>query len=275
MTLPFDCPPARTAARPVKQKETATVNRPTLDNTIARWARAGIVFGARPSARTPALERLLIDTARHAPDSARLFNHVLAWLSQYDAFVARHRLKQLALTELDDAARPVLGLLLDLAIDHGASRTLNTAAKVCGRSDPPRPLFAVHAASSTRRGLAENTASARSRARGLWAPDAAVRDDALRSAAWIVAKNPAFRERAIRKGDLRTTILETLRHDVAGGRLDSERELVERCGANRPAVGASLNDLALEGVDLRTPHPADGRRTQIVLPGPDATQTTP
>ncbi len=247
----------------------------TLDNTIADWTRLGILFGTRPRPRTPDLERLLIDTTRHAPQNARLFTQAVSWLARYDSFVARHRLKRLAQTRLDDTTRPALGLLLDLAIRHGASRGLNLAADVCGRADPPRPLFSVADKSPARRRFAETTASPPSKARGLWAQTVELRTDTLRPTSWILKKNPCFRNRAVRKGDLRSTILETLRHDVPDGRLDSERALVDLCGANRPAVRASLDDLALEGLDLRHADPADRRRTQIVLPGPDATQTTP
>lgn len=88
----------------------------------------------------------------------------------------------------------------------------------------------------------------------------------LRPPAWIIRHNPGFRDRAIRKGDLRCTILETLRRDVPGGELGSEKALVALCAANRPAVSRALDDLELEGIQLRHPDPDDRRRTRIRLP---------
>lgn len=242
------------------------MNPPTLDNTIARWARVGVLFGGRPGRRSPDLERLLLDTARLAGDDARLFTLAITWLSQCDGFVARHRLKRLVRDELEPQSQPSLGLLLDLAIEHGASPTLNLVAKQCGSFADPRPLFAVHASSKTRRELARQTACPQAVQRGLWVPDVELKLDALRPAAWIVDHNPAYADRIVRKGDLRASILETLRHDVPGGKLESEQALVELCAANRPAVSAALDDLEREGIRIRRPDPSDRRRNRIQLP---------
>lgn len=243
------------------------MTKPTVDNTIARWARVGVLFGARPSRRSPDLERLLLDTARLAPKNARLFTLAVSWLSEYDSFIARHRLKRLIVDELEANTRPVLGLLLDLAIKHGASRELNIAAKACGKTKTPAPLFDVHSRSETRRNLAKQSACIEAKRRGLWAPDVAIKLDALRPASWIVKRNPQYRERAIRKGDLRCTILETLRRDVPDHELESELALVRLCAAQRPAVSASLDDLDREGLRLRWVDPNDRRRNRIRLPG--------
>jgi len=237
----------------------------TIDHVIARWTRIGVLFGGSASAKTPDLERLLLDTARLAPGSARLFTLAVSWLACYDVFVARHRLKRLIRDELQVDARPVLGLMLDLAVAHGASPTLNIAGRLCGRADPPRPLFDVHASSEVRRRLAKRTACAGGRSRGLWTPDVAIKDDALRPAWWIVERNPAYTARAIRKGDLRCTVLEALRHDARGQTVESEQALIRLCAANRPAVSAAIDDLEREGLRLRRPTQNDRRRHRIAL----------
>lgn len=241
------------------------MKKPTQNTVLAQWSRAGILFGT-PAARTsPDPERLLLNTARHAPGNVRLFSHAVSWLAQYSNLIARHRLKRLATDELEPDARPTLGLLLDFAITHGASRELNLAADCCEKHDKPRILFDVHRRSPARRRLAKSSASPAAVARGLWAPHVEPATDALRPAAWIIQRNPSYRDRAIRKGDLRSTILETLRRDTPEGSLGSERELAMLCAANRPAVTRSLNDLEIEGIRLRHPDPNDRRRTRIRL----------
>jgi len=239
------------------------VTLPDADSLFARWARAGVLFGTRPSHRSPDPERLLLDTARLAPSHARLFALSVTWLSQYSSFVARHRLKRLVIDELEPDARPTLGLLLDLAIKHGAARGLTLVAQACGRHVEPRPLFVVHRGSAARRRLAEQAACSEAKRRGLWAPDVEPKPDALRPASWIIAHNPAYRDRAVRKGDLRCSVLEVLRLDAPHGRLDSELALVQLCAANRPAVSAALDDLEREGVRLRHRDPDDRRRHRI------------
>lgn len=227
-----------------------------------------MLFGTTPSRRSPDLERLLLDTVRLAPTNARLFVLAVTWLSQYANFVARHRLKRLVLTELEPEARPVLGLILDLAIQHGAAGNLNIAANVCGKATPPRPLFDIHASSDTRRQFAQRAACAAAKRRDLWTADVDLKLDALRPASWILEKNPSFRERAIRKGDLRATILETLRHDIPGHEVPSELTLVNLTAANHLAVSAALDDLELEGACHRRPNAEDRRRHQVQLLGP-------
>jgi len=89
--------------------------RPDLDKTISRWARVGVLLGGRPARTSPDLERLMLDTARLAPVSPRIFYLAVTWLSRY----------------------------VSLAIKHGASRELHIATEVCERLTAPRPLFDV------------------------------------------------------------------------------------------------------------------------------------
>jgi len=122
------------------------MNHADLDNTIARWSRVGVLFGSRPARTTPDLERLLLDTARLAPGNARLFYLAITCLSRYGNFVARHRLKRLIETGLEVDHQPVLGALLTLAVNHGASRELLVAADVCSPADAPAPCSTCSAA---------------------------------------------------------------------------------------------------------------------------------
>jgi len=227
------------------------MREPDLDNTIARWTRLGVLFGSRPARSSPDLERLLLDTARLAPASARLFYLAVTWLSQYGNFVARHRLKRLVETELTASQQPVLAVLLALAVKHGASRELLIAADVCNRAVEAGPLFEVHRHHLLLPDLARHYACPEGLRWNLWLPDEPLKLDALRPVAWILKHNPGYRDRIVRKGDLRASILLTLDHDVAGDHVESETALARMCSANRIAVRHALDDLEHEGYALR------------------------
>ena len=241
-----------------------------IDNLIRDWARVGVLFGTRPSASSPDLERLLLNTARHAHAEPRLFSSAVTWLTEFGNFIARHRLKRLA-TELDPTSKPVLGLLIDLTVKHGATREFRSIAAICGKREEAGPLFEVHASTPARRQLAKNNACPEALKRNLWAPDVEPEPDVLRPASWALDNNPDYFNRIVRKGDLRATILEVLQRDLPDHTADSEVQLAELCGANRPAIRSALDDLEREGFELRSHHPTDRRRTQIQL-GPSITR---
>lgn len=235
-----------------------------INKLFSDWARVGVLFGVRPSSQSPDPERLLLATARHAHAEPRLFSLAATWLTRFSSFVARHRLKRLAL-ELEPDAQPVLGLLLDLAVKHGASRELLVVAHACGSAERPQPLFDVHKTSTAHVNIARKNACPEAVLRNLWAPDVEPKFDALRPSSWVIRHNPEYLDRVVRKGDLRATILEVLRRDIPHHKIQSEVKLSEYCAANRPAVRAALDDLEREGFGLRSPHPVDARRTLIRL----------
>ncbi|MBL4701440.1 MAG: hypothetical protein JKX85_09300, partial [Phycisphaeraceae bacterium] len=179
-----------------------------LDNAIAQWARLGVLFGNRSSRHAPDLEHLLLNTARLASGSARLFYLAITWLSQYSNFVARHRLKHLAETDLAIKHQPTLGTLLALAVKHGTSKELLIAAEVCQKADTKRPLFEVQQRSKTLTNIARQQASSEGLQWNLWVPDQPIKLDALRPASWVIKHNPQYLSRIIRKGDLRCSILQ-------------------------------------------------------------------
>lgn len=217
------------------------------NNLAAQWTHAGALFNVSPAHRSPDLERLLLETARQCPGNTRLFTQAVNWLTRWGSLVARHRLRRLVVEELDFHAQPVLGLLIDAAVELGAPRELRTASELCTPATPARPLFDAYARNPLLQQVAESTASSLSRAWGLWAPPAEVKTDALRPLAWVVANNPIYRSRSQYKGDLRCSIIETLRYDVEGGVVDSESALARLCAASRPAIHAALHQLEIEG----------------------------
>lgn len=217
-----------------------------VSNQVERnWTRVGVAFACAPASATPDLERLLLATASACEHNSRLVPLTVTWLARYGDFVARHRLKRLVQTELDQQHEPALGLILEEAASHGASRELLIAAEECSPAEPARPLFDVHQGSFA--DLARRHASPLALRWGLWAPEVVLKPDAIRPARWILQENPGYRDRIIRKGDLRVSILESLRYDTPDGAARSESELARLAGANRSAVRKALAALVLEG----------------------------
>ena len=241
------------------------MTRSDTNRLASRWARAGALFGVRPARKTPDLERLLLDTARQCAGNSRLFIFAVTWLADYSGYIARHRLKHLATAELERQFQPVLGLIVDTAIRAGAVKELAIAVENCPAADEPGPLFDVDRASKALWEVLKTTATPESRKWGVWVQPVKLKRDAVRPTGWIVQQNPEFRDRAIRRGDLRCTIIETLGRDVPGGELPSESALARRCSANRTAVRRALDELEKEGCDLRNVPPENRRDTRLAL----------
>jgi hypothetical protein len=230
---------------------------------ISRWARIGVLLHAAPAAETPDIERLLLESAREAPANVRVLTIAVSWLVAYGPLVARHRLRRLAATELSGEFQPILGLILDTAVAHGAPRELSIVTELCRVAAPPRPLAAIQRADASLTELAERTASPLARTWGVLVPEILPRAELLRPATWVLANNPGLRDRALRKGDLRCSILESLRID-AGGRAGSEAELARLCGATRAAVRKALDALVREGEVVVHPQ-ASNRRDHAIM----------
>lgn len=220
----------------------------TYDNVERDWARVGVLFGCEPSRESPDLERLLIDTARKCPDNARLLPLAVTWLVEYGQFVARHRLKRLVQTELEPEPQAILGLLIEEAVRHGATRELLIVSEECYLLSPAVPLSQVQRDQDSLTRISERRASELSQKWGVWTPPVELKPDAVRPVTWLLDQNNEYRERVIRKGDLRVSIIETLRRDVPGHSVASEAALSRLSGATRAAVRKALDALRLEGV---------------------------
>ncbi len=220
-----------------------SAKRPTLE---AQWAQLGVLLAAAPAHREVDIERVLLHTARAVSTHARLFGLAITWLVEYSGFVAKHRLRRLVIDELEPAFQPALGLILEEAIERGAQPDLRLAIDVCRPAQLPRPLFVTSQDHPALRTLAEQAASVASKRWGVWAPAADLKKDAIRPASWLLEQNPSLRGRIIRRGDLRCSILETLRHDTQG-EVESESALARLNAATRVAIRKSLRALVLEG----------------------------
>lgn len=233
-----------------------------LDKLVAEWSRLGAGFNAEPAAETPDLERLLLETAREAPRMPRLFIAAATWLHAYGELVAKSRLKRLIRDELAEEHRPVLGLLLDIAQQGTHPLRFQWIIRDLEPASPARPLFDVERSSPSRAARAERRASAISRRWGLWAEPIEMKRDALRPARWVMSRNPGFTTRADFRGDLRSSILASLRHDPGAG--ESELGLARAVGGSRAQVRSSLDNLEMTGRVARTSTHA-ARRVRIEL----------
>ncbi len=218
----------------------------THDKLLRDWARLGSLFGVNPSRETPDLERLLLQTASEIPSNARLLPVIATWLTVYGDSVARHRLARLIRDELPVEHQPALGLLLETAIAQGAPAGLRVAAKACEATDTARPLHIVRQGNDSLSRIAKETASELSLRWGVWAPEIELKADAVRPASWVLDRNPVLRDRIIRKGDLRASILASLRWDTPGRSAPSVQSISRLTGATRTAVRAALDALTLE-----------------------------
>lgn len=230
----------------------------------SRWSRLGAGFGASPAPRTPDIERLLVETGKELGDNPRLFPMAVTWLVHYSDFVAKHRLKRVAAEIKDREQRAALGLLLETAIEFGASRELRYALDVCAPISPAAPLYGFQRKNKIFAEIAAETASTLSKKWGLWTPEIELKDDAIRPVRFLLEQNPTLRGRIVRKGDLRASVLESLRLD-AGGEVRSESELARLSGATRAAVGAALKALVLEGAVRVMPRDTNKRDHRVVL----------
>lgn len=229
----------------------------------ARWARLGLLLHCAPARATPDIERLLLDTARGVETNARLHTLAVTWLVAHGLFVARHRLKRLSL-ELRPEHQAALGLLIEDAVALGASRELAVAAENCRPLARARPLFAVQRGDADLEAIAERHASPLSLQWGVWAPGAQLKHASLRPATWILAHNPSLAERAVRKGDLRASILEVLRRDVPG-RLASTSQVARLCSVTRTAARKAVAALVREGAVVVAPTKDNKREHAITL----------
>ena len=217
----------------------------SLDKLVALWTSIGAGFNAQPASGPVDLERLLLDTARHASDMSRLFIMAATWLHTYGDLIAKHRLKRLIRDELEAEYRPVLGLLLDIAQQGTHPLEFQTITKTLEPAHAPTPLFDIDRTHPKLAERASKNASAISKSWNLWCAPFEFKNDALRSASWLMNRHPEFVTRADFRGDLRASILASLRHDEGAGY--SEQRLARMAGGSRAQAIASLRNLELTG----------------------------
>lgn len=176
------------------------------------------------------LERLIVDgVALAGQDQAAASPEVIAgWLARYGTATARHRLAAIA-TTLPAPTREGLSRVLTAALDAGGPADLALALRACGASptDLPNPT----------------------------PPPPEHR---------VLAANPWLRDRLLRKGDLRCSIVESLRFDAAGS-VPSCATLATLTGVTRAAVIKALRALYAEGDVTIRPRAGSRRDYEVRL----------
>lgn len=239
-----------------------TMKTESLNKLIAQWASIGAGFNAMPANGPIDLERLLLDTARHASGMSRLFIMAATWLHTYGDLIAKHRLKRIIRDELEAEYRPVLGLLLDIAQQGTHPLEFQTITKALEPAESFAPLFDIDRTHPKLAERASRHASAISKEWNLWCAPFEFKNDALRPASWLMARHPEFITRADFRGDLRASILAALRHDPGAGH--SEQRLAALAGGSRAQAIASLRNLELTG-RVRSLKAERGNRMELLL----------
>lgn len=217
----------------------------SLDQVLQRWAGLGVGFNIEPAKEEIDLERLLLDTSRHVPAMARLFTMAATWLHVYGDMIAKHRLKRLIQDELEPHHRPVLGLLLDIAQQGTHPLEFETVIRHLEPAAEAKPLFLSVRHNPRLTQLVKHRASDQSRKWNLWCQPVEFKPDAIRPASWIIEHHPTLRTRADFRGDLRASILTSLRHDPGAG--ESESKLAKLSGGSRAQVRNALRNLEVTG----------------------------
>jgi hypothetical protein len=234
----------------------------SLDTLLGKWASLGAGFDGVPCTAVIDLERMLLETSRHAPEMARLFIVAATWLHTYGDLIAKHRLKRLIRDELDPEYVPVLGILLDTAQQGTHPLEFQSVLKDLHPATVAQPLFLSMRSNPKLASIAKRKASALSQKWNLWCQPFELKFDALRPASWMIVQQPDLRTRADFRGDLRASILASLCHDPGAG--TSEMRLAELAGGSRAQVRSALRNLELTG-RVRTELVEGANRREVML----------
>ena len=239
------------------------MNNKHTDAVLSKWAGLGVSFQIDPAIGLIDLERLILDAARHASGMSRLFIMTTTWLHTYGDLIAKHRLKRLIRDELEDQYKPVLGLMLDIAQQGTHPLEFQTVIKDLKPAPEPRPLFDSASKSNAMKQLAQRKATSVSKKWNLWCQENEFKHDAMRPSSWVIERFPELRTRADFRGDLRASIIASLRYDPDSGQ--SESRLAQLAGGSRAQVRSALRNLELSGRVRSRPAPGSNRREIMLL----------
>ncbi len=154
---------------------------------------------------------------------------IAGWLARYGLAAAKHRLAAIA-SSLPLAGRDPLARVLAAALDAGGPAELTLALRACKTNSAADQSFPTPPPPEHR----------------------------------VLAANPWLRDRLIRKGDLRCSIVESLRFDAAGS-VPSCATLATLTGVTRAAVIKALRALYAEGDVTIRPRAGSRRDYEVRL----------
>ena len=190
------------------------------------------LLGVLPAGHATALdlERLIVDGAMLAGVDRVVppLEVIAGWLARYGLAAAKHRLAAIA-ASLPLAGRDPLAQVLATALDAGGPADLALALRACDAAPTDRPNPTP--------------------------PPPEHR---------VLAANPWLRDRLLRKGDLRCSIVESLRFDAAGS-VPSCATLATLTGVTRAAVIKALRALYAEGDVTIRPRAGSRRDYEVRL----------
>ena len=230
------------------------------DKNINEWVRLGAFFNAEPAIDTPDIEKLLVQTAQCCPQIPRLLPVCITWLTQYYRLVCRHRLAKSAAGIAGTDTSASLGLILTMTKYYTGTDHFNLVIKNCTAAESPKPMFLSDRNNANLTKLAQSRSCDLGRRWGLWCESVQLKEDAIRPLNWLMDQNPLLKHRALFGGNLRASILETLRFCPDSG--ESESALARYCYATRKAVREALDHLEFCQLALRI---HDTGKVRIIL----------
>jgi hypothetical protein len=177
-----------------------------MEELKSQWSRIGFRFLDKPSKAPVDLERLIVETTRAGRQDPVLLSAMLTWIIHFSDLINTARLLRL----LKDADLSVLGLILDLSLEHHAHKKLKQLILKFTAKTKPEILFSVmDSMVTTRNSEIENSIPA-GRKWGLFVSDISIKADALHNRDWILKRNPNLYFRALFGANIKAEVFSQL-----------------------------------------------------------------
>jgi len=124
----------------------------------SQWVRLGFGLNSGTSDFTPDVESLIVSSARCFRENSRLTELVVSWLARNGDYVAKHRLKGRISQLTDVVEKATLGLVIESAIELGASPDFACTVVSCELLAVPQAISLTDEHTPYFRVLAEETA---------------------------------------------------------------------------------------------------------------------
>jgi hypothetical protein len=159
-----------------------------IDNLKDQWSKAGFAFSGSRYKHSIDIEKLFVETAKHARNDGRLFSAIITWAVEFGDLINVSRLKKFVTSETS----AVMGCALDIAIMEGASKKLSPVLHKC-IPQKKRELFFLGMNKWKVTQKKERTDSLSVFKKwGFFASGYTIKKDALMNRRWVLSKNINF-----------------------------------------------------------------------------------